>query len=153
MSALENDLNERLKTAMKAKDQPVLDVIRAIRAKIQLAKTADGFGGVVDDALYLREITAYVKSMAKAREEFLKVGERGAGNAAQLTFEIEYLSQFLPKKLGEAETRAIVTASIAEAGVASRKQIGKVMGLIMKTHKDDVDADLVRKIAEELLAP
>jgi uncharacterized protein YqeY len=70
-----------------------------------------------------------------------------------LTFEIEYLSQFLPKKLGEVETRAIVTASIAEAAVSSRKQIGKVMGLIMKNHKDQVDADLVRKIAEELLEP
>lgn len=153
MSAIENDLNERLKAAMKAKDQAVLDVIRAIRSKIQLAKTADGFGGVVDDALYLREITAYVKSMTKAREEFVKVGERGAENAARLTFEVDYLSQFLPKKLGEAETRAIVTASIAEAAVSSRKQIGKLMGLIMKNHKDQVDADLVRRIAEELLEP
>jgi uncharacterized protein YqeY len=142
---------ERLKTAMRAKDAKALEVIRAIKAKILLAKTAEGFKGEVDDALYLEIIAAYVKAMSKAREEFLKVGERGAEKAEQLTFEIDYLSEFLPKKLNEADTRALVEKLLAEGGIANKKQIGKFMGLLMKGHKDAVDADLARKIAESLL--
>lgn len=148
---IEELFTERLKAAMRAKDAPALEVIRAIKAKILLAKTADGFKGEVDDALYLDVIASYVKAMSKAREEFQKVGERGAEKANQLTFEIDYLSEFLPKKLGEADTRALVEKLIAEGGIASKKQVGKLMGLLMKGHKDSVDADLARRIAESIL--
>ena len=150
-NTIENELNERLKGAMRAKDQRVLDVIRAIRAKILEAKTAKGFSGEVDDALYLGTIAAYVKSMSKAIEEFAAAGERGQENADKLRFEVDYLSTFLPKKLGAEETRTLVRDVIAQIDAKSRKEMGRVMGTVMKTHKDQVDAALVRTIVENLL--
>ena len=137
---------------MKAKDKAVLDVIRAIRTKIGEVRTAKGFDREVDDALHLEVIAAYVKSMSKARAEYVKAGERGAELAAQLTFEIEYLSEFLPKKLDEAGTQALVEAAIAQTGASSKKELGRVMGMVLKTHKDQVDPGLVRAIADRLLA-
>ncbi len=148
---LEVTFTDRLKQAMRDKDARQLEVIRAIKAKILLAKTSEGFSGEVDDALWLKTIAEYVKAMSKAREEFVKVGERAAENAERLTYEIDYLSEFLPKRLGEAETRALVEQVIASTGATSKKQMGKVMGTLMKDHKDAVDADLVRRLAESLL--
>jgi len=151
ITAIETELNTRLKDAMRARNAPVLGVIRAIRAKITEARTAKGFSGEVDDALYLKVIGAYVKSMSKAAAEFEKAGEKGAERLAELKFEVDYLSEFLPEKLGEAETRALVEQAIAETGADSKKQLGRVMGVIMKSHRDQVDAGLVRSLIEASL--
>lgn len=151
-STIEAELNRRLKEAMKARDPQVLEVIRAIRTKVGEARTSKGFTGEVDDALYLKIIASYVKSMSKARAEYVKAGERGAELAARLTFEVEYLDEFLPKKLGEAETVPLVEAAIAEVGATSKGQLGRVMGVVMKAHKDSVDPAVVRGIAQRLLA-
>ncbi|MFT5432419.1 MAG: hypothetical protein ACI9OJ_003118 [Myxococcota bacterium] len=145
------ELNGRLKQAMKDRNQPALDVIRAIRTKIGEIKTSKGFSGTVDNALYLETIAKYVKSMTKAREEYIKAGERGVDLAAALTFEIDYLSEFLPKKLGEAETKALVEAAIEQSGASSKKEIGRVMGMVLKGNKELVDAGLVRRLADALL--
>ena len=42
--------------------------------------------------------------MDKSRQEYVEVGERGAAMAAKLGYEVEYLSRWLPQKLGESET-------------------------------------------------
>lgn len=149
---IESELTGRMKAAMKARNQAELNVIRAIRTKIGEARTAKGFTGEVDDALYLKIIAAYVKSMSKAKAEYVAAGERGKERADELAYEVEYLSEFLPKKMGEAETRTLVEAAIAESGANNPKMIGRVMGMVMKAHRDTVDAGLVRRIAEELLA-
>jgi len=44
-----------------------------------------------------------------------------------------------------------VQAAIAASGAGSAKELGKVMGVLMKAHKGDVDGDLARKLAAELL--
>lgn len=149
-SSIEAAFKDKLKDAMKARDQRVLNVIRAIRTKIGEAKTAKGFSGEINDELYLKVIAAYVKSMTKAIAEFEKAGS-DSEQVDQLRFEVEYLSPYLPQKLGEAETRAIVEKVIAESGVDSIKQVGRIMGMVMKDHRDSVDAGLVRSIAESIL--
>ena len=68
-----------------------------------------------------------------------------------LEFEIDYLSPFLPQVLDEDATRALVQETIAQLAVSDPKRIGQVMGAIMKAHKGEVEADLVRRIAEEQL--
>ena len=149
---IEKELKKRQRAAMKARDEQELAVLRNIRSRVSEARTAKGFSGEVDDALYLRVIASYVKSMAKAREEFLKGGEKGAELATGLAFEIQYLSEFLPQRLDEAATRELVAAAIAETGASGKKQIGRVMGVVMKEHREEVDAGLLRRLIEELLA-
>ena len=51
----------------------------------------------------------------------------------------------------EATTRAWVQAAIAESGASSARELGKVMGALMKAHKGEVDGNLARKLAAELL--
>ena len=147
---LEQELNQLLKQAMFAKDQPTTDVLRMIKTKIMERRTAAGFKGQVDDPLIQDVIATYQKSLRKAMEDYKDTGDRGAEMRKQLEFEINYCDRFLPKKLDEAATRALVKETIAKTGAT---QAGRLMGEIMKTHKGQVDAALVKKIAEEELAP
>jgi uncharacterized protein YqeY len=61
------------------------------------------------------------------------------------------IESFLPRLADEATTRAWVSAAIAETGAVSARDLGKVMGALMKAHKADVDGNLARRVAQELL--
>jgi len=149
--ALEQALTDTLTQAIKAKDARTADVVRMIKTKIQERRTAKGSSGQVDDALVLDVIGAYRKQLQKAVAEFDKVGERGAAQAAVLRFEIEFCERYLPKTMDEAAVRALVRERIATLGIADPKQAGRLVGDIMKTHKGQVDAGDVKRVAEELL--
>ncbi len=149
---IERQLDEALKQAMRDKDQPTLDVVRMVKSKIQERRTAKGFSGEVDDALLVEVIGAYRKQMQKALEEYEKLGERGAAQVAKLRFEIDFCGRFLPARMGEDELCTLVRERIATLGLADPKQIGRLVGDVMKTHKGQVEAGEVKRVAERLLA-
>ena len=149
--SIEQQLGDQLKQAMKDKDQPTLDVVRMIKTKIMERRTAKGFTGEVNDALVLDVIGAYRKQLQKALEEFEKAGDKGAEQAAQLRFEIGFCEKFLPKGLDAQALRALVTERIAALGINDVKQVGKLLGDVMKTHKGQVEANDIKRVAEELL--
>jgi hypothetical protein len=122
-----------------------------VKTKIQERRTAKGASGAVDDALVLDVIGAYRKQLQKALAEFEKAGERGAAQAADLRFEIAFCEGYLPKTMDDAAVRALVRERIAALGIADPKQAGRLVGDIMKTHKGQVEAGDVKRVAEELL--
>jgi hypothetical protein len=148
---LEQDLNERLTRAIKDKDLRTADALRMLKARLQERRTAKGFSGTVDDALVLDVIGAYRKQLQKALAEYEKVGERGAAQAEQLRFEIALCEGYLPKGLDDAAVRALVRERLQTLGIADPKQVGRLVGDVMKTHKGQVEAADVKRIAEELL--
>jgi uncharacterized protein len=148
---LEQQLNDTLKQAMKDKDQATSDVVRMIKTKIMERRTAKGFSGQVDDALIGEVIAAYKKTLQKALEEFDKLGEKGKEQADQLRFEIQFCERFLPKQLDAAALHALVKERMAALGVTDAKQAGKLIGDIMKTHKGLVEANDIKRVAEEIL--
>ena len=149
--ALEQELTNRLTQAIKAKDGRTADVVRMLKTRLQERRTAKGFSGQIDDALVLEVIGAYRKQLQKAIAEYEKLGERGAVHAAQLRFEQEFCEGYLPKGMDEAAARALVKERLAALGIADAKQVGRLVGDIMKTHKGQVEAGDVKRIAEELL--
>jgi Asp-tRNA(Asn)/Glu-tRNA(Gln) amidotransferase B subunit len=74
-----------------------------------------------------------------------------AAHAAQRRFEQEFCEGYLPKGVDEAAVRALVKERLAALGIADAKQVGRLIGDIMKTHKGQVEAGDVKRIAEELL--
>jgi len=146
-------LSEELKAAMKAQDGPRRDVIRQVQTEVATARSQPDFSGEVDDAFYQKIIASYVKKMDKSRAEYADLGERGAPMAEKLAYEVEYLSQWLPKRLGEDETRALVRSTIEELGVGGdEKAAGRVTGQLMKSHGQDLDGGLVNRLVREELA-
>jgi len=149
---LEGQLREQLTAAMKAKDSKTANLIRMINTKIMERRTAKGFTGTVDDTLILDVIATYKKSMEKARTDYVNAGDRGKEQLAEIDFEVAWCSKFLPTQLSEQELRDAVAKAVAELPQKDPKMAGRVIGAIKKQFGDRADAQLAKKIAEELLA-
>lgn len=144
-------LDEELRRALKAGERDVVDVIRMIKTRLAEKRTSPGFTGPLTDEVAVEVIRSYIKSIEKAIDEIEHGG--GAENPIlrKYRFEIEYLQRYLPKMLSEEEIREIVRRVIEEMGVSGPSAVGKVMGAVMKAHRDRVDGAVVRRIVEEEL--
>jgi uncharacterized protein YqeY len=151
--SISEQLAAELKDAMKTQDGKRRDVIRQVQTEVATARSAPDFEGQVDDAFYQKVIASYVKKMDKSREEYAGYGERGRAMAEKLAYEVEYLSRWLPSRIGEEETRALVKSAIVELGVAGdEKAAGRVTGHLIKTRGNDLDGGLVNRLVREELA-
>lgn len=135
---------------MRSKDKVTLDAIRNVRTEIQKAKTSPDFDGDDGEAFHRRVIASYVKTLRKSLETYEELGDRGADHATKLRAEIDCLSRWLPRKLDEAATAALVDAAIAEVGT-DPGMTGRIMGVIMKENRDVVDPALVKRLVDERL--
>jgi uncharacterized protein len=151
-ASLEQQLRDELTASLKAKDSQTANLIRMINTKIMERRTAKNFTGTVDDALVLDVIATYKKQMEKARQDFANAGDRGKEQLAELEFEVKWCSRFLPSQLSEDELRAAISAVIAELPQRDPKMAGRVIGAIKKQHGDRADAQMTKRLAEELLA-
>ena len=97
------------------------------------------------------ELDSLAEAMRATIAEYERVGERGAAQAAELRFEIEFCERFLPKGMDETALRALVAERVQALGIRDPKQAGRLIGDIMKTHKGQVDAGDVKRVAEEVL--
>ena len=148
---IKEQLAAELRDAMRAKDRDRRDVIRQIETEVAVARSEPGFSGEVDDHLYRRVISSYVKKMEKARSEYLAAGERGEAMAAKLGYEVAYLAKWLPSTLGEEETLRIVEEAVAEVGATDPKQAGQVIGKLMRDRRDELDGAMVNRLVRQVL--
>jgi uncharacterized protein len=148
---LAEQLDDTLKHAIKDRDTRTANVVRMLKTRLTERATSKGFSGEVNDAVVVDVIAAYRKQLQKALAEYDKLGDRGAAQAAELRFEIEFCERFLPKGMDEAALRALVAERLQALGIRDPKQAGRLVGDIMKTHKGQVEANDVKRVAEELL--
>jgi uncharacterized protein YqeY len=148
---IEERLNQELIKAMKARDQKVTDAIKMVKTRIAEKRTSKDFKGTITDEVVSEVIEAYMRQLKKGIEEMKQVAGEDHPLLQKYRFEIDYLSGFLPKKMGEEEMRALIKEKIVALGVSGKGSSGKVMGAIMKEYKDKVDGALLRKLVEEEL--
>jgi uncharacterized protein YqeY len=151
--SIEAQLNDLLKESMRTKDGRTADCIRMIKTKHMERRTAAGFKGPLDDALWLDVIATYQKQLRKSREEYAAIGARGADAIEQIDFEIAFCARFLPKAASDDEVRSLVREALVRLGVSDGKQAGRVVGEIMKANKGKLDPAAVKRIVDEELAP
>jgi uncharacterized protein YqeY len=148
---LEDTLSGALTEAIRAHDGGTADVVRMLKTRLAERRTAKGFSGQVDDALVRDVIQAYRRQLHKALAEFEKLGERGAAQADRLRFEITVCERFLPRGLDEAALHLLVQERLDALGVRDARQVGRLVGDVMKSHRGQVEAQDVKRVAEELL--
>lgn len=152
--SIETQIGDLLKEAIRSKDLRTADCVRMIKTKHMERRTAAGFKGPLDDALWLDVIAAYQKQLRKAREEYAGLGEKGKEPIAQLDFEIELCGRFLPKAATDDEIRLVVKEALAKLGITDPRQAGKAVGEAMKTLKGKAEPGAIKKIIDqELGAP
>ena len=148
---IEQQLTDTLTRAIKDKDSQTANAVRMLKTKLQERRTAKGFSGTVDDALVLDVVGAYRKQLQKAVAEYEKVGERGAAQIAQLRFEIEFCERCLPRGMDDAAMRTLVRERLTALAITDPKQVGRLVGDVMKSHKGQVEAADVKRVAEDIL--
>ena len=126
---MEEKIQQDIKAAMLAKERDKLESLRAIKAAILLAKTADGSESVADDAL-----VKIIQKLVKQRKETAVIyKEQNRPELAEKELmEASYMEVYLPKQLSEEELTAEIKKIIAEVGATSAKEMGKVMGVASK---------------------
>jgi uncharacterized protein YqeY len=142
-------VNDQMKDALRAQQKLRLQALRNIRAAFLLRVKEDGSTTLSDE-----DCIAVLRRLEKQRRESIEAFEAGGRTeqAAAEKAELEVVLGFLPQQADESTTRTWVQAAIAETGASSAKDVGKVMGAVMKAHKGDVDGNVARRIAAELLA-
>lgn len=148
--SLELTINEQLKKAMLAKDEVGLRSIRAIKAAILLAKTAEGAGEGLSEDLEIKILQKLVKQRKDSIEIFQTQGR--ADLAQKELEEVEVIEKFLPKQMDEAELKEAVAAIIKELGVTSMAQLGQVMGAATKQLAGKTDGKAISAMVKQLLS-
>ena len=147
---LEKKIQEDLKEAMKAHDAVKLSAVRASKAAILLARTAEGGNGEVTDADIVKLIQKLVKQRKESAEQYVACGRQEL--ADNELAEAAAMDPYLPKQLSEAEVEEVLKGIIAEVGAAGPKDMGKVMGVATKKLAGQADGRVISTLVRKLLA-
>lgn len=147
--SLEKNVNEQLKAAMLARNEARLRGLRAIKAAVLLAKTAEGAG----DGLKEDEEIKLLQKLIKQRKDSLEIFEKQnrPDLAKKEKEEISVIEEFLPTQLGESDLKPILEKIIVETGARSPSDIGKVMAMATKLLAGKADGKTISAMAKELL--
>lgn len=148
--SLETQVMDRLKQAMKDKNEVALRTLRGIKAAILVEKTAEGGSGTLSEADEMK----ILQKMAKQRKESLAIFEQqNRADLAQIEQdELSLLEAFLPKALTADELSAIVAEAIQSAAATGPQDMGKVMGAANKIVAGRTDGKLVSEEVKKQLA-
>jgi uncharacterized protein YqeY len=150
--ALKETIETEYKNALKAKDKTKISTYRLILSSIKDLDIVNRSGPNkknTDD----EDIKKLLKKMVKQRAESIDIYKKN--NRTDLLEveqnELDILSGFLPKQIGEEETKKLCGEVIAKLGASSVKDMGKVMGELKKTHADEIDFAKAGPLIKELL--
>jgi len=148
--SLEQQIQEAIKEAMKAKDAVALSANRAIKGEILLFKTAEGGAKEVTDGDILKMIQKLVKQRKEAAEQFVAGGRQDL--ADNELAEAAALEKYLPKQLSPDEVKAKIQEIVTQVGATSIRDMGKVMGVANKALAGLSDGRTISGIVKELLS-
>ena len=148
--ALEQQIQEDIKIAMKAKDPVAIAATRAIKGEILLFKTSEGGSKEVTDGDILKMIQKLIKQRKEAAEQFVAAGRQEL--ADNELAEAAVMEKYLPKQLSEAEVEEKVKEIIAQVGASSIKDMGKVMGAANKALAGQSDGRTISTVVKRLLS-
>lgn len=147
--SLEQNVMTELKAAMLARDEAALRSLRAIKAAILLAKTAEGASGELKEDEEIKLLQKLVKQRKDSLEIFQQ--QKRADLAQKEQEEIVIIEKFLPQQLSSEELKQALTTIIADIGATSPADLGKVMGIASKQFAGKADGKTISALVKELL--
>jgi uncharacterized protein YqeY len=146
---MEKQIQADMMAAMKAKETVRLASLRAIKAAIMLAKTAEGSTGEIDDAGIVKIIQKLVKQRKESAQQYNDAGRPEL--AENELAEAACMEVYLPKQLSEAEVEARLAEIISEVGASQPSDMGKVMGVATKRLAGLADGRMISTVVKRLL--
>jgi uncharacterized protein len=150
--ALKETIETEYKNALKSKDKSKISTYRLILSSIKDLDIVNRSGPNkkdTDDS----DIKKLLKKMLKQRSESIEIYKQNNRTDLLEVEQSEYniLTSFLPKQLGEEETKKICSDIISKLGANSIKDMGKVMGELKKLYADEIDFAKAGPLIKELL--
>jgi len=146
---LQEQINNDIKLAMKARDADRLAALRAVKSAIMLEATKEGISSVSDEVC-LKLITKLVKQRKDAADIFLQQDRKDL--AQDEMNQLAFLQLYLPVQMEEDEVREIVKEVITKTSASSSADIGKCMGILMPRLNGKADVTLISRLVRELLS-
>ena len=150
--SLRETIETEYKNALKSKDKTKISTYRLILSSIKDLDILNRSGPdkkKTDD----EDIKKLFKKMVKQRAESIEIYKKN--NRADLLEveqnEYDILTGFLPKQLGEEDTKKICEETISSLGATSIKDMGKVMGDLKKKYADEIDFSKAGVLLKQLL--
>ena len=147
--SLQENVNEQIKTAMKAKDTVALESLRAIKTAIMMTQTQAGAKELTSDD-EIKLVQKLIKQRKDSAEIFHQQGRLDL--VAPEEAQIKIIEQFLPEQLDESAITEIVTAIIARIGAIGMQDMGKVMGMASKEMAGKADGKSISAIVRQKLS-
>ena len=149
--SLQMKIEAKLNEALKAKDKKTYSTLRLVVAAIKdnmIAKKMKDEKVLPDS-----DLINLLKKMVKQRNDSCDAYKKAGRNELleNEVSEIKVISEFLPKQLGDEETKKICTETIKSVGASSIKDMGKVMSALKKKYSDTLDFSKVSQIIKENL--
>ena len=146
--SLLTQIQDDVKTAMRAKDKERLGALRLITAAIKQKEVDERVE--VDDTGVLAILEKMVKQRKDSIDQFGKAGRDDL--IAKEQFELDIIQAYMPEQMTEAEISALVDAAVASSGAESMKDMGKVMGQLKPKLQGRADMSLVSKLLKVKLS-
>ena len=145
---LRDQLNEDIKSAMKAREAERLAALRLMLSAVKQRE--------VDERITLDDtgVIGVVEKMIKQRKDSIAQYEKAARQdlADKEKYEISVLEGYLPKQLSQAEVEAIVDEAVAATGAKGAADMGKVMGVVKPKLAGRADMGRVSGLVKARLA-
>ena len=150
--SLRDKIETDYKNALKSKDKNKISTYRLILSGIK-DLDINNRSGPDKKETDENDIKKLLKKMIKQRSESIEVYKKSNRNDLLEIEqgEVNVLSEYLPKQLGDDETRKLCSEIIEKTGASSIKDMGKVMGELKKNHSDDIDFSKAGSILKEIL--
>ena len=150
--SLRDKIETDYKNALKSKDKNKISTYRLILSGIK-DLDINNRSGLDKKETDENDIKKLLKKMIKQRSESIEVYKKSNRNDLLEIEqgEVNVLSDYLPKQLGEDETKKLCSEIVEKTGASSIKDMGKVMGELKKNHSDDIDFSIAGSILKEIL--
>ncbi len=147
---IQEQVKEKIKDAMKARNELELSVLRGLSAAFvnELVATKRK----PDAALSDDEAIAVIKKQAKQRKDSIEQFKNGGRDelAKKEEEELVILSAYLPEEMSREEVEKIAKTKKEELGVDDKSKMGILMGAIMKETKGKADGSVVKEVVDSL---
>ena len=147
LNTLKSQIQEDVKSAMRARDQKRLTALRLITAAIKQVEVDQRIE--MDDKAVLAVLDKMVKQRRDSLEQYQAAGRDDL--AAQEQFELELISVYLPEALGEDELAALIKQAVVDAGASSIRDMGAVMNILRGQVQGRADMKAVSNAVKEQL--
>ena len=146
--ALKEQINDDMKTAMRAKDSARLGTIRLLLAACKQKEVDERV--VLDDAAVVAIVDKLIKQRKDSIEAFTKAQRMDL--AEKENAELQVLQGYLPARMSADEVQAAVKAIVAELGASGPGDMGKVMGAVKTRLAGKADMAAVSAAVKAALA-